>query len=227
MSEETIDDRRESVLFAYHEAVPAPNVAALAEWIARYPDFAGDLIELTRDWALFNERDVAIAAGDVPTFTRGRVLDPLLRVLPSAEASRIVDSTVDRAVMQTGRAAVILLYIDNVQPILRQTIVTIRSVLQPNDRAFRVARHGFALVLSDADSAAAQVTATNLLGLLRKPITLDAATADMRIRSGIAAYPPRREDMPSLLDQARRALVSPRTDIEPRESATGTDNRPA
>jgi len=62
MSEETIDDRRESVLFAYQEAVPAPTVAALTEWIARYPDFAGDLIEFTRDWALFNERDVAIAA---------------------------------------------------------------------------------------------------------------------------------------------------------------------
>ena len=223
MSEETIDDRRESVLFAYQEAVPAPNVAALAEWIARYPDFAGDLIELTRDWALFNERGVAIAAGEVPTFTRGRARDPLLRVLPSAEASRIVDSTVDRAVMQTGRAAVILVYIDNVQPILLHTIANIRSVLQPNDRAFRVARSGFALVLSDADSGSAQVIATNLLGLLRKSIALDATTVDKRIRLGVAVYPPRREGMPSLLDQARRALVSPKNDIEMRELATGTD----
>lgn len=57
MTGDSIDDRRESVLFAYQESVVEPTMSALAEWVVRYPEFATDLIEFTRDWALYNDAD--------------------------------------------------------------------------------------------------------------------------------------------------------------------------
>lgn len=59
------NERRDNVLFAFHQAYERPTEAQIVEWTERYPEFADDLrahAAVAREWADADER-----AGEAPS----------------------------------------------------------------------------------------------------------------------------------------------------------------
>jgi len=265
MTGDSIDGRRESVLFAYQESVVEPTMSALAEWVVRYPEFATDLIEFTRDWSLYNDadpdavdaklggtwqsipqhpaafvrpvktmapplhhkerrRERSVARRSVQFTTRDLVLK-----WKDIYASPRMNAFVDEAIQTTGRAALVVIYLDDYlqkemvhgsrqiqAALLRQVVNSVRRVLRqrPQDEAFRVNRDEFVVVMPGADRTAAEATADALREMLRRSVAVNEETSPIQAKAlvfstrfGIATSPADGTDGQSLLHYAERALA--------------------
>lgn len=84
------NNKRDEVLFAFHQACEHPTADQIIEWTQRYPEFADDIrahAAVALDWAA--RKELPVAAPDEGMLVRGhsRVLDALYNAEVAAKAA--------------------------------------------------------------------------------------------------------------------------------------------
>ncbi len=103
------NDRRDDVLFAFHQAHDRPSDEQIVEWTERYPEFADDLrahATVAREWANAKEGEGEMPSESDLTNAYSRALNAIYvaeRELESAAAAALLAVTFHELLSMRGK----------------------------------------------------------------------------------------------------------------------------
>jgi hypothetical protein len=216
MNESSNDLALEDLLDAYVTATAAqPSYAALAEWVRRYPHFAGELTEFTAHWSLMGHLPPSDAAAtdEAALVRRGmELLQPLLQRANQRQPAGDPITTLLAAAKAEGLS---------VQDLAERASLSVPLVLKLDRRLIRAATIPAAVVAGVAQALRRDVAAVSAYFLQGGP----------RFAAGASYLAP---EAPSLagqedfldavrvdrtLPEARRAALLAMADPSPRSEA--------
>jgi len=92
MTEPVRDNDRDEVLYAFHRAYDCPTAEQIAEWVARYPQFADDIrahAAISWDWKANEQRPVVVPDGTVMARGLSYVLDAMYKARLAAQTKPV------------------------------------------------------------------------------------------------------------------------------------------